>query len=377
MNRIEIAEVNSAKLLSDFLKLPARLFAEDPYWVSPLLSEQKAILDRKRNPFFRHCRYQAWVIYKDQKIQGRVLAYVDDAYNQHSNSQTGFIGFFDCTNNDGLAGSLFAKATHWLREEGMTHVYGPMNFSIGNECGVQLDAFDTMPYLQMNHMPPYYRTLFENAGFTKAHDLYAYKVNVAEVVSSPIFLRFQQVAERIKMKENITFRQVDMKNFNAEIELINNLFNQALRDNWGFVPSELEEALFVGKSLKMIVDPSLVLIAERNGKPIGMSISLPDANQVLKRMNGKLFPIGWLKFLLYRRNINRARVYILGILEEERMKGLDAVFYCTSLTRGKDRGYKEAELSWISEENEAMIRMVEKMGADRYKTYRMYRRQLI
>ena len=190
MNRIEIAEVNSAKLLSDFLKLPARLFAEDPYWVSPLLSEQKAILDRKRNPFFRHCRYQAWVIYKDQKIQGRVLAYVDDAYNQHSKSQTGFIGFFDCTNNDGLAGSLFAKATHWLREEGMTHVYGPMNFSIGNECGVQLDAFDTMPYLQMNHMPPYYRTLFENAGFTKAHDLYAYKVNVAEVVSSPIFFTF-------------------------------------------------------------------------------------------------------------------------------------------------------------------------------------------
>ena len=140
------------------------------------------------------------------------------------------------------------------------------------------------------------------------------------------------------MKENITFRQVDMKNFNAEIELINNLFNQALRDNWGFVPSELEEALFVGKSLKMIVDPSLVLIAERNGKPIGMSISLPDANQVLKRMNGKLFPIGWLKFLLYRRNINRARVYILGILEEERMKGLDAVFLLHKSHQGKGPG---------------------------------------
>jgi len=374
MEKTEIKEVISRKELMSFLRLPWKIYSHDRFWVPPLLSEQRRILNRKLNPFFKHALYKAWVSFLPSGVVGRILAYIDSNHNKHYREKTGFVGFFECVDDQETANQLFNVALQWLREQGMEKMCGPMNFSIGNECGVQLHGFNTSPYIQMSHTPHYYNALFEKAGFTKAHDLYAYKLVGNEVKKHELFPRLKMITDNKLQQKELIFRPINMNRYKSELELINTIFNQTLQYDWGFVPSAMEEVLFTADAMKMIVDPELIIFAEHKGRVVGCSISLPDINQVLIHLNGKLFPFGWIRFLYYKQKINRIRVYLLGILEENRCKGLDVVFYYQSIMKAMERGYNEAELSWISEDNTAMIRIVEKIGATRYKSYRMFQK---
>lgn len=371
-----VKDVISKKDLSTFLRIPWRIYKDDPNWVPPLLSEQRRMLSRKVNPFFKHADYKAWILLSSGIPSGRILAYVDNAHNSYYNEKTGFMGFFECIDHQESAETLFDSAREWLKQQGMQLVSGPINFSIGNECGIQLDGYNTMPYLQMNYTPPYYVALFERSGFSKAHDLYAYKLVVEESLRHAIFPRLKKITDKIRQQQDLTFRPVNMKRYTEELESINTIFNETMRHNWGFVPSDMEELLFAAGPMKMIADPQLILFAECCGKVAGCSITLPDVNQALKHINGRLFPFGWIKFLYYKQKINRIRLYLLGILEENRFKGLDVAFYYFSILNAFERGYKEAELSWVSEDNATMIQIIEKIGATRYKTYRMFKKSI-
>lgn len=374
---MEIIVVNSKKEWDQFLQLPFSIHKNDPCWVPPLLMEQRRILNRKKNPFFNHCIYKAWLIRNDGIPVGRILAYIDHVYNHLHNEKVGFLGFFECIDDQITAQALFAAVINWLKQESMDKVYGPINFSIGNECGVLLNGFDHSPALQMNHTPPYYPSLFDKANFEKEHDLYAYLMTEKMVLDKQNLLpRLRRITEKTLRIEGIKFRTIDMKNYKSELENINSLYNKVMHNNWGFVPSTEQEIFYTGASLKMIVDPQMIFFAEINNKVVGCSLSIPDFNEVLKHMNGRLFPFGIFKILWYKRKVRSFRLMLLGVHEEYRKKGLDILFYYYTITRGLELGYNKSELSWISEDNSNLIAIVEKIGAIRYKTYRMYRKNI-
>lgn len=374
---MEIREVLTRQDWKLFFKLPFSIFKNDPYWVPPLLIEQRRTLDREKNPYFAHCNYKAWLILDGREALGRILAYVDSSYNELYREQAGFLGFFESRDDPDVSSSLFDKALEWLRQHGLDKVYGPMNFSIANECGILLTGFDSPPFMQMNHTPPYYRYLFEKAGFSKAHDLYAYLMTEALVKQNRALLqRMQRISEKTLQKEGVRFRTVNLKKYHAELSNINTLFNDFMKDTWGFVPSSLEEMYYVGETLKQIVDPEMIFFAEIKDKVVGCSLSIPDINTILIHMKGRLDLPGILKWFYYKRKIKSFRLLMLGVTEEYRRKGLDILFYYYTIQKGLERGYTKSELSWISEDNAVLISIVEKIGAIRYKTYRIYEKSM-
>lgn len=375
---MEIAEVNSKKTWDQFLQLPFGIFKNDPKWVPPLLSEQKHLFDKHKNPFFKHCIYKAWLVLENDKPVGRVVAFIDTLYNNINNTDTGFLGFFDCIDQQEAADHLFDVSGQWLKQNGMNTICGPMNFSIGNECGVQLTGFEFPPLIQMNYTPENYRSLFENAGFLKEHDLYAYRMTADEVKDQyKVLSRLEKLAEHSLQKRGVKLRAIDFKNYKKELGHILSLYNDCMRSNWGFVPSSFEEMLYTSSSLKQIADKELIFFAEVNCEVVGCSVAVPDINQALYHVrNGKLFPLGFIKLLYHLKKINAFRLLFLGVRPDHRLKGLDSLFYYHTIRKGLERGYKMAELSWISEENKNLVSIVEKMGAERYKTYRMYKKKL-
>jgi hypothetical protein len=377
MTNLIVVEVTTKADWKNFLQLPWKIYGNDLNWVPPLLMEQRRLLNRKKNPIFKHCIYQAWIVYKQNKVAGRIIAYIDSVWNHSYQEKTGFLGFFESINSQDVADGLFNMSLNWLKCEKATKVFGPINFSIANECGVLISGFATPPTIQMGHTPPYYSLLFENAGFNKAHDLYAYLMTSENVDQQQNLLpRLKLITERLKQKEGIILRTINMKDYKNELIHINTLYNSFMAYNWGFTPSTIEEMLYVGETMKMIVDPELIYFAEVNGVVVGCSLSIPDFNQVLIHINGKLFPFGIFKMFYYKRRINKIRTMLLGIDEKYRSKGLDILFYYHTIKQGLHRGYNAGELSWISEDNKVLLSIVEKMGAERYKVYRMYQKVL-
>jgi hypothetical protein len=371
--KIHVREVQSKGEWETFLRFPWEIYRDDPYWVPPLLADQRKNLDTKRNPFFRHAHHKAWIADQDGQTAGRILAYVDNSYCLEHNEKAGFLGFFECRNNQEIADHLFQTAIGWLKEQGMTRVYGPMNFSIANECGVLTSGYDHSPVVQMNHTPAFYNDLFTNAGFSKAHDLYAYLMT-EEMVNrnDAVMEKLKRITEKALKKEKISIRSVNMKDYDNELLRINDLFNDFMKDTWGFVPSTIDEIKFTGESLKTFADPEMIFFAEVNNKVVGCSLAIPDINEVLKRMNGSLYPWGIFKFLWYRKKIRSIRLLLLGVNQAHRNIGLDIIFYYYTITRAIARGYNKCESSWISEDNTVLNSIMKKIGTERYKTYRMY-----
>lgn len=375
---MKIIEVNDSKTWNQFFQLPFRIFKNDPKWVPPLLREQKHLFEKHKNPFFKHCLYNAWLVLENDQPVGRAVAFIDTLYNNIDNTTTGFIGFFDCINRQEAADELFDVSGLWLKKKGAKIVCGPMNFSIGNECGVQLNGFEFPPVIQMNYTPAFYQELFENAGFSKEHDLYAYRMTDDEVRRQDVFLqRLEQLCSNALEKQGVILRTINFENYEKELDQIHLLYNDCMQDNWGFVPATFEEILYSSKSLKQIADKELVFFAEVKGEVVGCSVSIPDVNQAMRHVkNGKLFPTGFIKLLYYLKKINGFRLVFIGVKKDHRYKGLDALFYYHTMRKGIERGYSSAELSWISEDNKNLIKIIEKIGAVRYKTYRMYKKEL-
>jgi hypothetical protein len=367
----EIQRVKDDKDMNRFIRLPWQIYKNDPHWVPPLIKDVKFKLNRSKHPFFEHARMELFLAIRQTKTLGRIVAIVDYRHNEFHKERTGFFGMFECVEDNNVAKSLFSASEQWCKNEGMNRIRGPMNLSMNDECGFLLEGFDSDPVIMMPYNPKYYLRLCERNGFVKVKDLYAYLKGEVGVVD-----RIARLVERVKRKENVVVRPVNMKKFDQEVEIIKDIYNAAWELNWGFVPMTSSEMDLMAKDLKPLAEPELVLFAEVDGKPVGVSVTLPDYNQVLKKLNGKLGPINILKFLYYKKKITGLRGIVFGIKKEYRRTGINTVLYYETEIAGAKLGYKWCEMSWNLENNDLINRFDEAVGGKLYKKYRIYEKQI-
>ena len=368
MGGIEVAVVDGKDGLKQFIELPYTLHRDEPHWVPPLRIAVKELLDRSKHPFYANAEAEFFLARRNGRVAGRVAAIFDKAHNRFHEEEAGFFGFFESVDEAEVAEALLARARAWLRDRGATVIRGPVSPSTNYECALLVDGFDSDPMVMMPYNPRYYPALMEQAGLRKARDLYAYLSNANTISMEKI----ERVAEKALRSTGARVRPIDMKNFNADVERVWEVYNSAWERNWGFVPMTREEFRAMGKEMKQILKPELVLIGEVAGKVVGFALALPDVNQALKPANGSLFPTGLVKILYYQRLIRSVRVLALGVIEEYRSTGLAAGFYATLVRNARRLGFGDCEMSWILEDNVLMNRSLEVMGARRYKTYRIY-----
>jgi GNAT superfamily N-acetyltransferase len=366
MKEIRIDKVEDEKDLKDFINLPFKLYKKDPYWVPPLISDLKPHFSRK-NPFFDHADVTFFIVKKDGIPAGRIAAIVNHKHIEFHNEKAGFFGFFESINDYDVAQALLDKAGEWLKDKGMEIMRGPMNFSTNEECGFLIEGFESSPLLMMPYNPPYYLELMERYGLKKVKDLFAYIIDVPDELPPRIIK-----AAVIAKAHGAVVRPAVMKRFDKELETFKSVYNSAWEKNWGFIPMTEKEIDWMAKRMKTLIVPDLALIAEVDGSPAGFFLALPDFNQVLKRLNGRLGLSGIIKALWYSRKIRDIRLLIFGILKEHRKKGIDALFYLEAWKATKRKGYKRAEVSWILEDNILVHRAAKMFGARLYKKYRIY-----
>ncbi len=369
--QVQIIEVNSARDMNRFIKFPFKLYKHDRNWVPPLISERKSFFDKKKNPFFRYARVKYFLARKDGRIAGRIASIVNYNHNRFHEDKVGFFGFFECIDDYEVASVLFRVALIELKREGLTVMRGPANFSTNYEVGFIIDDFDAPPVINMPYNPKYYIDFAEKFGFKKAKDLYAFKMTRADRPPE----RLVRIVEKIRQKEGINVRTINLKKFKDELKVVNKIYNNAWSKNWGFIPLPDDEFLHIAKDMKDIVDPDLVFIAEVDGDPIGFSMALPNIYQILPYAKGRLFPFGIFRLLWHskiKNKINSVRIITMGIEHKYQKRGIDNIFYLETFNRGYEKGYEWGEISWVLEDNTLMTRVAELLGAKRYRTYRIY-----
>ena len=368
---LSITSAQTKRDLKDFIKFPWQIYRNDPHWVPPLIVERKEFLDRKKNPFFKHAEVVFYLGKRGGQTVGRIAGIVNHNHIEFHQEKTGFFGLFECVKDYDIAKALLDTVRDWLKSKGMEIMRGPANFSSNEEWGFLAEGFDSGPVVMMGYNPPYYLDFMESYGMVKAKDLYAYFIDA----SLPTPERVVRMAENIKKKEKVKIRNINMKKFENEVERIKQIYDSAWSKNWGFIPMTDEEFDHLAKNLKQIVDPHMVFIAEVDNKPAGFSLALPDFNQVLARLNGKLFPFGIFKLLWHtkiKNKIDGVRIITMGVVPEFQKRGIDTVFYAETYNVGVKRGYTWAEMSWVLEDNTLMNRALKLLGAKLYKKYRIY-----
>ena len=373
---VTVREISSKQDKRAFVRMMWDIYAGDENWVPPLEMDRMKLIDEQKNPYYKHAKTKWFLAKRDGRIVGRIMATVNYNYIKEQNENAGFFGFFECINDLSVAKALFAPAEAFLRENGMTVAYGPASPSSNDEYGLLIDGYDRPPVLLLTYNPRYYESLIEQSGYVKDHDLYAYLLSQETAASEKLIRVSKAMAERNK----ITVRGFDKKRFNQEVALIQHIYNTAW-ENHGFVPFNAEEMDFLAKDLKQIYDPELVLFAEVDGKPVGFALSLPDINQAfhagIRIPRGMLnLPIGIWNMLTKKKAIDTVRVFVLGVLKEYRGRGVDALLYMETMQRAKKKGYQYGEASWVQESNIPMNRAAQMMNGVKYKTYRVYRKEL-
>jgi len=368
---IKVVLAQEGKAFKDFLEVPYIVQGDNPVWVPPLRVMQKDLLDYNKNPYFQHAKMKRFVAYKGGKAVGRIAAINDKRHNSIHKENTCIFGHFETIKDLEVAQALFESVEDCAKEWGFDLIRGPFNPNINEDVGTLIDAFDLPPVIMMPYNPPYYPEFLESLGFSKAMDLYAYKVSQEEFSEKTI-----RGAELIKKRTKLHFRHMTKKTFWDDAFKVWEVYNKAWEDNWCAVPFSEEEFKHLAVNMKSTIDYDLVTFAENDeGKLVGFSLALPDINQaVIKIRNGKLLPLGLPKLMWNTRPgaIDCVRVIIMGVLEEYRGKGVDAVFHYDNLVVGRKKGYKWGEFSWILETNTMMNRVADMVGAKRYKTYRIY-----
>ena len=369
MSKITISIVRTEKDKMRFIKFLWKIYKDDPYWVPPLLMDRKKIIDTKKNPFYQHAQIEMFLAERDGELVGRIAAIKNDLHNSTHNDKVGFFGFFECINDQEVANILFDSAKQWLKSKGCDIMRGPANPSSNDEMGMLLEGFDDDPRILMTYNPKYYLDLCDNYGLIKTKDLNAWKLDSDKVLSSD---KLRRVAEIAKQRSGLKISQLDMKNFDKELEKVKFVYNKAWAPNWGFVPMTNDELDAMSKDLKPLVEPSLVLFGEIDNQLVGFALVMLDYNQIFKSMNGKLFPFGWLKLFTQKKKITWSRIITLGLIPEFQKRGLDAVFYWEIVNRARNLGILLGEASWILEDNDMMNRGAITMKGECYKKYRMY-----
>ena len=368
MPDVEVLAVGNKGALKEFIEFPYALYRGDPYWVPPLRIAVKELLDRQKHPFYANAEAEFYVARRGGQTVGRVAAIVDRAHNRFHEENAGFFGFFECANDPAVAEALLNNARRWVSDRGAKFLRGPVSPSTNYECGMLIEGFESSPMVMMPYNPRYYPELMDRVGLQKAKDLLGYLSNANTIDMKKI----GRVADRVLATNGVRVRPIDMKNFGAEVERVWEVYSNAWSRNWGFVPMSKEEFQAMGKEMKQILKPELVLIGEVGDRVVGFALALPDVNFALKPAGGSLLPTGLLKILYYQRLIKNVRVLALGVEERYRASGLGAAFYATLVRNARKLGFGDCEMSWILEDNTLMNRALEVMGARRYKTYRIY-----
>lgn len=368
---MRIFKVETPKQFRQFIRFPWKIYSKNSPWVPPLISDAIDILREDGNPFWLHSKKQLFLAYGDKgKVIGRIAAIIDYNYINFQNDNCGFFGFFECIDDPAAAKALFEAAKSWLNEKGVKKMMGPMNPSTNDELGFLSEGFDLAPSLMMSYTPRYYPELAQKAGLKKIKELYAYDM---DVTGDSRVGRLERVVRMANKKlPTLKVRSLCKDSFDEDLKSAISIYNRAWEKNWGFVPWSDEEFSYLASKIKPLLDPDMIIIASVADAPVGMLISLPDYNQVLKKLNGSLLPFGVFKYLYYKNKIDRLRLMVMGVIKEYRHKGIEAVMYEKGLKNALKNGYKHCELSWVLDDNIMTQRTAEMMNGKIYKKYSIY-----
>ena len=377
MAPIQVTEAITRADRNAFIKFPWRIYRDDPAWVPPLIIERKGFLDRKKHPFYEHGDAALFLARRGNEIVGRIMASDDPNYNALHGTNVGCFGLFESIDDKAVAQALFDAASGWLRARGRNEVMGPIDYSTNYACALLIDGFEHPPTILTSHNPPYYAALIESCGFAKTKDFFAWWL----ADRSQAIARLTQFAGRLRKRETATIRYADLTKLNEESRRLREVYNQAWEKNWGFVPFTPKEFDFMTHELKPIVEPEFTLIAEVGDKPAGFILCVPDINVALHRINGRLtwfgLPIGLAKLLYHKRRIRTVRLIALGVVAKYRRHGIAEMLVLRAIESVMvKRGFDEGECSLVLEDNFMMNRFLAAIGAEKYKTYRVYSRRL-
>jgi GNAT superfamily N-acetyltransferase len=375
---VEIRPVITRRELDAFIKLPWRLYRNEPNWVAPLLMDVKKRLHQHKNPFFKHAEGQYFLAYRDGQPVGRISAHIDDNLNKFQENAWGLFGWFECEDDAEVARALLDQAERWLRERGRDRMVGPMDFTTNDECGLLIEGHEHQPIILCPWHHPYYQRLFEqDIGMEKAMDLNMWSLHVTgrEKVHPAIW----EMADKVESEHGIVCRNFRKKDLHAEVTRFLEVYNSAWERNWAFVPLNEEEVRAYAKELKPVLDENWAMVAERKdtGEVVGAALSLPDFNQVLAKLNGRLLPFGWVTALREKPKIDAVRVFALGVKPEYQHTGVGARFYQMHYDAAERTPQKGGEMGWILEVNKPMNRAMEGMGGEIKRRYRVYERVLV
>lgn len=370
MSDVVVRPARSRSERKQFLQYPWRQYQGDPYWIPPLRLDQKELVNYKRHPFYDHAEIETFLATRDGRPCGRVAAIVNHGHNERFEEKRGFFGFFESVEDQRVADALFDAARDWLAAQGMKAIRGPANPSLNYECGLLVEGFDSSPFFMMTYNPPYYGQLIENYGFAKAQDLYAYWGHVEMLDTLDEKLAF--VTEAARERFSIHVRPLDKKRFRREVESFLDIYNKSMAGTWGFVPLSADEIRHLAAGLRHLIVPELALMAEVDGKPIGACFGLLDYNPRIREIDGKLFPFGFLKLVTNRRAIKKVRLIATNVVPEYQRWGVGLVLLSGLVPHVRAWGIEEAEFSWVLESNQLSRGSLERGGAKRSKTYRLY-----
>jgi GNAT superfamily N-acetyltransferase len=373
---VDVTQVSGAGDLRRFIDLPFRLHANHPLWVPPLKLERRLFLNRRLNAYFTHGEAVYLLARRDGAVVGRISAQVDRAFNRYHDARWGWFGFLELEDDLEVARSLLDAAAGWLRERGCERIVGPADFSMNDESGVLIEGFDLRPMVRQPWHPPYYRRLMEQAGMVKAMDLLMWNLEVSDRkrVLPVIF----ELAEKVESEHGIRVRPMRRLHLRRDLDAFAEVYNSAWSRNWGFVPYSKRDLDAYAQELHLVFDRHWFMIAERidTGEVVGMAITIPDINQVLARMRGRVLPFGWWHYLNRGRITDRVRVGFLGVKPEYQHTGVAAKLYVEHFNAAAARPQTGGEMGWILETNTAMNRGMEAMGGRIVKRYRVYEREL-
>ncbi|MQA28634.1 MAG: N-acetyltransferase [Luteitalea sp.] len=364
---IALLPVTTRARMRAFVDLPYRLHREEAHWIPPLRRDERRRLSPAHNPFWNHARADLWLARAGGRVTGRIAAIEDRLYNERQGESITWFGFFEAEDR-ATAAALLTAVEQRAREWNSRVVRGPVNPSLHDSAGLLVDGFDTDPYILMPYNPPTYPSFVEEAGYRKVKDLLAWAMDL----SKPAPERVTRLASRVVRRNGLKVRTVDLGAFDRDLAILHQIYRAAWDDNWGFVPPTDAEIQRLAADLRPILDPELVLFVELAGRPVACSVALPDMNQVLKLMNGRLLPFAIVHFLRRRRIIDQTRLLMLGVLPDVRRLGLYPLLMAESHRRAIERGYRRGESSWTLEDNAAVNAGIEALGGRRSKTYRLY-----
>lgn len=371
-----VRPVRTRRDLSAFVKVPHRVYVDDSAWIPPLHLERRLHLSPRHNPYFQHAHWQGWVAYRDGRPVGRISAQIDELVRQYHGADRGQFGFLDAIDDSGVFSALFRTAEEWLAAAGARRIRGPFSFSINQECGLLVDGFEHAPVVMMGHGRPYYQAHVKRLGYRPAKDLLAFWIESGFEHPPAMRSLLNRYARRIRL------RPLDGTRVGEEIELLRTIFNEAWADNWGFVPFTEAEFNEVGRQLRLLASDDLVQIAELDGAAAAFIVCLPNINEAIRDLDGRLLPFGWAKVLwrLRRRRVRTGRIPLMGVRRRYQDSRLGAALALTLIgaieAPGARHGIGGAELSWVLEDNVGLLSILEALGARPYKRYRIFEKTL-